>query len=82
MFGFKLHVAAALARWQDGVRGEQRRRLREVGVENVGFVEDGNEAEEEEEEDGFGGGEEGGQGLPDGVAAAVVGDGAMEEVKD
>jgi casein kinase II subunit beta len=85
VFGFKLHVAAALARWQDGVRGEQRKRLREAGVENVGFVDDGNEAEEEDE-DGFGAGQEAGEGGADGAAAvaaaAAVGDGAMEEVKE
>ena len=47
-------MAAALGRWQDGVRAEMRRRLREAGVEGVGFVEDhGAEGEDEGEEDGI-----------------------------
>lgn len=53
VFGFKVHAAAALARWQDGFRIEQRKRLREAGVENAAFVEDeemGDELEVEEEE--------------------------------
>lgn len=32
IFGFKVHAAAALARWQDGARSEMRERLREAGV--------------------------------------------------
>ncbi len=58
VFGFKVHVAAALARWQDGGRVEQKRRLREAGVESAGFVEDDEEGEEGEEE-GLEGGLEG-----------------------
>ena len=48
VFGFKVHAAAALARWQDGIRIEQKRRLRESGVEAVKFVEDVEEGDEEE----------------------------------
>jgi casein kinase II subunit beta len=82
VFGFKVHVAAALARWQDGNRVEMKKRLKEAGVENVGFVEDGAEADEEDgmlgredlegeaEEDGKGGNGNGDE------------DGAMEVVKE
>ena len=54
VFGFRVHAAAALARWQDGARVEMRKRLKEAGVENVGFTEDaedGDSAEEELEHD-------------------------------
>lgn len=76
VFGFKVHVAAALARWQDGVRLEQQRGLREAGVENAAFVED--EGEVADEEDGLAGEE--GEGDVEG--AGGEGDGAMEEVKE
>ncbi len=56
VFGFKVHAAAALARWQDGVREGTKKRLKAVTkeegtvVEHVGYVEDReSEAEEEEE---------------------------------
>jgi casein kinase II subunit beta len=59
IFGFKVHAAAALARWQDNDREMMKRRLKAVGrdgessaVENVGFLEDGtSEGEDELEED-------------------------------
>jgi casein kinase II subunit beta len=62
IFGFRVHAAAALARWQDNDREMMKRRLRAAGrdgessaVENVGFIEDGSsEAEEEFEEDELG----------------------------
>jgi casein kinase II subunit beta len=62
IFGFRVHAAAALARWQDNDREMMKRRLRAVGrdgessaVENVGFIEDGSsEVEEELEEDELG----------------------------
>lgn len=76
MFGFKVHVCASLARWQDGVRIEQRKGLREAGVEGVGFVEDGQEGDEEEAlvvgDEAEGEREEDGKG----------GDGAMEVIKE
>lgn len=57
VFGFKLHAAAALARWQDRKRNEMVARLREEGIDRV-FVEDeGNHGEddmEEEDEEGEG----------------------------
>jgi len=82
IFGFKVHAAAALARWQDRERESTKRRLRNVGtdgteggpVENVGYVEDGSsevEGEEEFEEDELG--------LPR-VGGEAEGD-AMEEVQ-
>ncbi|EXJ58967.1 hypothetical protein A1O7_06398 [Cladophialophora yegresii CBS 114405] len=43
VFGFKVHHAAALARWQDIVRRNQRKRLEEAGVVAEGqqlFIED------------------------------------------
>ena len=42
MFGFRVHAAAALARWQDDHRREMRKRLKEAGVTEDGklFVED------------------------------------------
>lgn len=57
VFGFKVHAAAALARWQDGVREQGKKRLKGVSreegggtVENVGYVEDRESEEEGEEE--------------------------------
>ncbi|KIW91247.1 uncharacterized protein Z519_08143 [Cladophialophora bantiana CBS 173.52] len=43
IFGFRVHHAAVLARWQDVVRREQRKRLEEAGVVAEGqqlFIED------------------------------------------
>lgn len=45
IFGFKVHAAAALARWQNGERGELRKRLEAAGIENGGYVEDGEEGD-------------------------------------
>ena len=61
IFGFRVHAAAALARWQDGERREMRKRLAKgrgecgaVEGAGVGFVEDregrGTDSEGEEEE--------------------------------
>ena len=57
IFGFRVHAAAALARWQDNDREIMKRRLRTVGrdgesatVENVGFIEDGSSEGEEDVE--------------------------------
>jgi casein kinase II subunit beta len=74
IFGFRVHAAAALARWQDNDREMMKKRLRTVGkdgessaVENVGFIEDGSsEIEEELEEDELG--LAGGRGNGDGEA--------------
>ena len=43
IFGFKVHYAAVVGRWQDAVRRTQRRRLEEAGVIAEGqqmFIED------------------------------------------
>jgi casein kinase II subunit beta len=67
IFGFRVHAASALGRWQDGERRAMRRRLkREIGecagVEGVGisFGEDraGGGTDSEGEEDGEMGGED------------------------
>jgi casein kinase II subunit beta len=53
VFGFRVHAAAALQRWQDSKREEMQRRLVRAGVE-AGFVEEeefDDEEDEEEEED-------------------------------
>ena len=62
IFGFRVHAAAALARWQDNDREIMKKRLRAVGrdgesavVENVGFIEDGSsEVGEDLDEDDLG----------------------------
>ena len=69
-------MAAALARWQDGVRVEQKRRLRDAGVETSGFVEDGEDGAEEE---GLAGMAVGEQGRED---RGVEDDGPMEKVNE
>src|SRR5436305_2182292 len=58
IFGFKVHAAAALARWQDNDREMMKRRLRAVGregvssaVENVGFIDDGSSAGDDDQEE-------------------------------
>lgn len=60
VYGFKVHAAATLQRWQDGKRDELRRRLKRMDIE-PGFKDDGDipptsaeedEEEEEEEESG------------------------------
>lgn len=57
VYGFKVHAAAALMRWQDAQRAAMRRRLRKMEVES-GFkdneeeeLEDDEEEEEEEEDE-------------------------------
>jgi casein kinase II subunit beta len=54
VFGFRVHAAAALQRWQDTKREEMQQRLRSAGVE-ASFVEeeeeDYDDSEEEEEEE-------------------------------
>ena len=78
IFGFRVHAAAALARWQDEHRTEMRKRLRAVegGVDNVGFIEDGGTSGEESE--GLEEGEEGEEGIE---LAAVGSGGEMQEVQ-
>jgi casein kinase II subunit beta len=49
VFGFKVHAAASLARWQDGELKEMNERLWKVGVPN-GFVEEDEDEELEDEE--------------------------------
>ncbi|KAF2401371.1 casein kinase-like protein subunit II beta [Trichodelitschia bisporula] len=50
VFGFRVHAAAALMRWQDERREEMLMRLRIAGVDS-GFVEDEDYDEEDEEEE-------------------------------
>ena len=52
IYGFKVHAAAALVRWQNVQRDEMRRRLRKLEVES-GFKDDelDVEADDSEEED-------------------------------
>ena len=50
IFGFKVHAAAALERWQAGKREEMQERLKEVGLEKC-FKEDVELDEEMEEDD-------------------------------
>lgn len=51
VFGFKVHAAAALQRWQDGKREDMQGRLKGVGLENA-FVEDTQDFEEEMQDEG------------------------------
>lgn len=54
IYGFRVHAAAALARWQEDRRQEMVLRLKEAGVETGFEAEDGEEGGEEggeEEED-------------------------------
>lgn len=50
IFGFKVHAAAALERWQTARREEMQERLKESGIDRV-FKEDLEAVEEEEELD-------------------------------
>jgi len=55
IFGFKVHAAAALSRWQDEQRRELKARLRAAGVEGANgqiFIEDGSSGDEAEGEGG------------------------------
>lgn len=49
VYGFKVHAAAALVRWQNSVRGDMRRRLRKMEVDS-GFK-DGEDDLDDEDED-------------------------------
>ena len=49
VFGFKVHAAAALQRWQDQRREEMAERLKKQGIENV-FVEEIDDGMDEDEE--------------------------------
>lgn len=49
IFGFKMHGAAALQRWQDERRDEMVKRLKGVGIEGV-FVDEEAEAGDDEGE--------------------------------
>lgn len=51
IFGFRVHAAAALERWQARKRDEMLGRLKEVGIQGV-FVEEGDEEDEMEEVEG------------------------------
>ena len=49
-YGFKVHAAAALVRWQNGKRDEMKRRLRKMEIDS-GFRDGEEELEAESEED-------------------------------
>ncbi len=51
VFGFKLHAAAALARWQDRKRNEMIERLREQGIDRVFIEDEGNQVDDDMEDD-------------------------------
>ncbi|KIW38067.1 uncharacterized protein PV06_10036 [Exophiala oligosperma] len=54
VFGFRVHAAAALARWQDDERRRMRKRLREAGVATKTselYVEDGSSSDGQTEDD-------------------------------
>ena len=61
MFGFRVHAAAALERWQAAKREEMQARLKEAGIGGQVFREDresaGEEGMEEEEDEGEGAGD-------------------------
>jgi casein kinase II subunit beta len=48
VYGFKVHAAAALIRWQDGVRAGQRKRLRKFEIES-GFKDGEDELDDGED---------------------------------
>lgn len=50
VFGFKVHAAAALSRWQGDQRDSMKERLKGLKIE-TGFEEEDEELEEDEEED-------------------------------
>lgn len=56
IFGFRVHAAAALERWQARKREEMVERLKAAGIANVFVeeVEEGDAEEMEEGEDGIG----------------------------
>ncbi|KKA27251.1 hypothetical protein TD95_003182 [Thielaviopsis punctulata] len=51
VYGFKVHAAAALIRWQDEQREELRRKLKRAGVESGFEDEDEEELEDDDEEE-------------------------------
>lgn len=50
IYGFRVHAAAALMRWQEERREEMKDRLRKRGLE-TGFEEEDEELEDEEDDD-------------------------------
>lgn len=76
IYGFKVHAAAALQRWQDVKREDMKERLRRLKME-TGFEEEDAELEGSEEEDEEEGLEEGDEGM---VLEAVEGTGGVLEV--
>lgn len=50
VYGFKVHAAAALVRWQNTKRDDMRRRLRKMEIDS-GFKDDTYDEDEEEEEE-------------------------------
>lgn len=49
VYGFKVHAAAALVRWQGGQREDMRRRLRRLGVDTGFRTPDGEEDLDDED---------------------------------
>lgn len=72
IYGFKVHAAAALARWQDGWREDLHWRLGEFDI-GYRFIE-----ESESEDEGFDYGEEGQEGAKVGAVAADNASGRMD----
>lgn len=56
VFGFKVHAAAALSRWQGDQREQMKDRLRGLKIE-TGFEEEDESLEDEEEDESMEGGE-------------------------
>ena len=85
IFGFKVHAAAALQRWQDVKRGEMKRRLTGWGMEH-GFEDEDFylEGSEDEEGEGAGAGAGGSEGkhmemeVGEGMGGLDVGGGEAE----
>ena len=50
VYGFKVHAAAALVRWQNGQRGDMRRRLRKMEVDS-GFKDADDDLDDEDEDE-------------------------------
>ena len=53
VFGFKVHAAAALQRWQEDRKEEMLGRLKGVGIENVFADEEAEPDEEDDDEEGM-----------------------------
>lgn len=75
IFGFKVHYAATIARWQDAARRAQRNRLQEAGT-----IAEGHQLFVEDAESSDGGAEDRVEELEDDEAEAIVVGGEGEGV--